>query len=180
LIIYSDTPTSLSIILSHLTTPRPGTATSVARNTGTDLTPKFLSSIDRDLDNVRTIAVPEGTRINVGLKGGTWKRSDGTLLANIVAGVGGELGYIDTNQVFHMEFTYAVQFVEDNKWGYVHGKGFSTPTEPPKTFYTLESDSVAAKGLTEQTLYASGQFEGELLDATNYAFVGVIPGVIPA
>ncbi|KAF9512830.1 hypothetical protein BS47DRAFT_1344941 [Hydnum rufescens UP504] len=123
--------------------------------------PIFISSIDRDR-----------TRINVGLKGGTWKRPDGTLLANIVAGVGGELGYIDINQVFHMEFTYAVQFVEDNKWGYVHGKGFSTPTEPPKTFYTLESDSVAAKGLTEQTLYASGQFKGELLDATNYAFVG--------
>jgi hypothetical protein len=65
---------SLSII-SLLTTPRPGTAASVAGIRGSDLTPDpprkptFLSSIDRDLANLREIAVPEGTRINVGLKG---------------------------------------------------------------------------------------------------------------
>ncbi|KAF9503043.1 hypothetical protein BS47DRAFT_1356503 [Hydnum rufescens UP504] len=41
------------------------------------------------------IAVPEGTRLNVGVRGGNWTKPDGTLLAKVLGGLGGEHGYID-------------------------------------------------------------------------------------
>ncbi|KAF9506438.1 hypothetical protein BS47DRAFT_1352699 [Hydnum rufescens UP504] len=97
------------------------------------------------------IAVPEGTRLNVGVRGGNWTKPDGTLLAKVLGGLGGEHGYIDPTGVFHLNVRYTVQFVQDNKWGYVEMKGFGILGVSNKAFITLESDSVAAEGLLEQT-----------------------------
>ncbi|KAF9512831.1 hypothetical protein BS47DRAFT_1393863 [Hydnum rufescens UP504] len=158
--------------------PSTGIATSVAGIPDNGLTPTppqtrlaFLSSADRDIAHLRPITIPEGTRINVAFNGGTWTKPDGTLLANIVPNVGGEQGYQDHTGILNMNIKYTVQFVEDNKWGYVQGKGVADGDGVTKLFITLESDSVAAKGLTGQTIYAPGHFQNELIVATNWVFV---------
>ncbi|KAF9512824.1 hypothetical protein BS47DRAFT_1393852 [Hydnum rufescens UP504] len=149
--------------------PSTGIATSVAGIPDNGLTPTppqtrlaFLSSADRDIANLRSDHYSGR---------GTWKKPDGTLLANIVPNVGGEQGYQDHSGVLNMNIKYTVQFIEDNKWGYVQGKGVANRDGVTELFITLESDSVAAKGLTGQTIYAPGHFQKELIVATNWVFV---------
>ncbi|KAF9508586.1 hypothetical protein BS47DRAFT_214594 [Hydnum rufescens UP504] len=131
----------------------------------------FLSTLVVDTANFRKITIPEGTRLNVDVRGGNWTKPDGTLLANVVGGLGGEHGYIDSTGVFHLSARYTVQFVQDSKFGYIQMQGFGTPGTQNKVFITLESDSAAATGLIEQILYAPGKFVGNLLVAPHWAFV---------
>jgi len=130
---------------------------------------KFRAHVVVDLANFRQIKIPEGTRINAGVLGGNWTSPDGTLLATVVPGVGGEHGYIDSTGVFHLDVRYTVQFVADKKWAYYQAKGFGTAGVINRIFPTIESDSVAAKGLVEQTLYAPGVFVGNVLVASHWA-----------
>jgi len=121
-----------------------GTAAFVAALPGGDSSPPhpqtrlaFLSTIVVDLVDFREIAIPEGTRVNVDIRGGNWTKPDGTLLANILGGLGGEHGYIDSTGVFHLNVRYTVQFVQDNKWGYVQMNGFGTAGVSNKAFMYL-------------------------------------------
>ena len=82
-------------------------------------------------------------------------------------------------------------FVADGKWGYVEVKGFGTTTgEHQLTVYalafvsgplqrrlmsvfpfssTIESDSVGAKGLTGESLYAPGVLHGDVIVAPYWS-----------
>ncbi|KAF8342164.1 uncharacterized protein EI90DRAFT_3116065 [Cantharellus anzutake] len=72
------------------------------------------------------ISIPEGHRVNVKLIGSNWTNPDGSLLANVVPGIGGEEGYVDTKGVFHVDVRYVAQFVSDGKYAYVQLKGNGT------------------------------------------------------
>ena len=54
---------------------------------------------------------------------GNWTNTDGSLLATLVPGIGGEQGYIDSNGLFQLDVRYVVQFASDKKFGYVQAKG---------------------------------------------------------
>ncbi|KAF9508579.1 hypothetical protein BS47DRAFT_214131 [Hydnum rufescens UP504] len=84
----------------------------------------FISTIIVDLNNLGEITIPEGVRANAHILGGNWTRPDGSLLANIVTGIGGQNGYIDSTGILHYDVRYTIRFVEDNKYGYITVTGF--------------------------------------------------------
>ncbi|KAF8338118.1 uncharacterized protein EI90DRAFT_2543147 [Cantharellus anzutake] len=78
------------------------------------------------------ISIPAGRRVNIKLLGGNWTNPDGSLLADVVPGIGGEQGYVDINGVFHIDVRYVVQFVSDEKYAYVQLKGNGTAGQSNK------------------------------------------------
>jgi len=129
------------------------------------------SHLVAELSNIHPIVIPEGTRVNVQLVGGNWTKPDGTLLANVLPGVGGEQGYVDKNGLFHLDVRYVVQFVSDKKYGYVQLKGFGTLGVINKGFVIVETDSAENLKFNGQQLYAPGAFIGPVLSSPLWSFV---------
>jgi len=132
----------------------------------------FSAFVQIDLVNDRPIAVPEGTRFNIAILGGNWTNPDGSLLAIVVGGVGGEFGFIDHNNVFNLIAQYTVQFPVDKAYGYVQLQGAGFFGQANELFVTIESNSTAAKGLVARTLYAPGVLIDTFLAAPHYLLSG--------
>jgi len=132
----------------------------------------FTLNINASLPDPRLIKIPEGFRLDVSVIRGNLTNPDGSLLATIVSGLGGEQGFVDLANVAHLDVRYSVQFVADKKYGYVQHVGFGVSGVSNKGIATIESDSVAATGLLDRTFYAPGHVVGgEVLVAPYWAFV---------
>ncbi|KAF8327390.1 uncharacterized protein EI90DRAFT_1789184 [Cantharellus anzutake] len=122
-----------------------------------------------DLSQFRSISIPEGKRLNINILGGNWTNPDGSLLAKIIPNIGGEQGYIDATNVFHLDVRYVVQFVSDNKYGYVQAKGPGKIGASNKVIQTVETDSTANLTFNNRLLYSPGIFSGNCLTAPIWA-----------
>jgi len=94
---------------------------------------------------------------------GNWTKTDGSLLATVVPGMGGENGYTDSNGLFHLDIRYTIQFVSDNKFGYVQLKGYGKAGASNKVSLLVETDSPANLKFNGQLFYSPGTFIGGTL-----------------
>lgn len=119
---------------------------------------EFVSYLLPHLEDFRTVAITEGTRINVDWKGGNWTTPDGELLADVLPGVGAEHGYIDAEGILHVSGRYTVQFVSDKKYGFVTMNGFGTAGVSNEVSVVVETDSAQHRHLNSKPLYGPGIF----------------------
>ncbi|KAF8342791.1 uncharacterized protein EI90DRAFT_3115336 [Cantharellus anzutake] len=111
--------------------------------------------------------VTNGRRVNVKVLGGNWTNPDGSLLAHILPGIGGDQGYKDA-ATFHQDIRQTMQFVSDNKYGYVRLKGYRSGVNV-WVIITVETDSVANLKFNNRLLYSVAMFKGDTVMAPIWA-----------
>ncbi|KAF8312045.1 uncharacterized protein EI90DRAFT_3155254 [Cantharellus anzutake] len=122
-----------------------------------------------EMDQPHPIDASEGRRINVKTLGGNWTNPNGSLLAKVLPGIGGDQGYIDKENVFRLDVRQAIEFVSDRKYGYVQLNGFGKVGGGNNVFITVETRSAANLKFNNRLLYALGVFTDAGVSATVWA-----------
>ncbi|KAF9043868.1 hypothetical protein BDZ89DRAFT_219752 [Hymenopellis radicata] len=94
---------------------------------------------------------PFGGRSLITFNGGTLLHPiNGKVIANLIPGLGGELGALGSNNVFYPDARAALQWVDDSTYGYLemHGSGkFGVKATTYARFETNSPSRVALNGL---------------------------------
>ncbi|KAF8343832.1 uncharacterized protein EI90DRAFT_8481 [Cantharellus anzutake] len=132
------------------------------------------SNVLIDLD-LRAVPYAESyRRVNTKILGGNVTLADGTLIAHIVPGIGGEQGYIDNEAWSHLDARYTIQFVKDNSYGFVRRIAFSPDFSGNYGFAWIETDSTIAKEYTSfivRFMHPPANILGRLIATRLYASI---------
>ncbi|KAG9077345.1 hypothetical protein FRC06_008971, partial [Ceratobasidium sp. 370] len=93
--------------------------------------PKHLYSFSPTFTDNHSVNGPLGTRVGLGITGGNMTAPDGSLIAKVVPGVGGETGVIDKKGNLEINVKAFFQFLDDHKFGYVAISGIGPLSGKP-------------------------------------------------
>ncbi|KAF9505585.1 hypothetical protein BS47DRAFT_518928 [Hydnum rufescens UP504] len=116
-----------------------------------------------------SIVRPQYTRVTLSILGGNWTDPDGMLIANVVPGIGGEWGTVDSTGTLTLDADYYVQFVHDKKYAYVRLGGFGVPAKSDDGRTVVETDSLRYSSLNNVTFVSPGVFSGNVLVSPHWA-----------
>ncbi|KAF8327378.1 uncharacterized protein EI90DRAFT_1788409 [Cantharellus anzutake] len=131
-------------------------------------------NFDYEFKKLHPVNISGTQRVSVRFLGGNWTDTKGHVIAKVLPNIGGEQGYWDKKNNFHLDVRQTIQFVSDGKYGYVQLKGFRIKTKGPGTI-SIETDSADHQKWNNQILYALGGFVSTGVSAPIWA-VGP-PGV---
>ncbi|KAF8327368.1 uncharacterized protein EI90DRAFT_3156154 [Cantharellus anzutake] len=114
------------------------------------------------------INVTEGVRVNIRFLGGTWRDTNGRLIAIVLPGIGGDEGYTDKAGVFHVDIRQTVRFVSDGRFGYVQLTGYKIGNYA-STVVSIETDSAANLKFNNRIIYSLGTFSKTGVSAPIWA-----------
>ncbi|KAG9089720.1 hypothetical protein FS749_001110 [Ceratobasidium sp. UAMH 11750] len=103
--------------------------------------PKHLCSFSFALSDNHLVGGPLGTRVGLGFLDGNMTAPDGSLIAKVVPGVGGETGVIDKNGNLEIDVKAVFQFVDDKKFAYAAISGIGPLSGKPYDAQHIETDS---------------------------------------
>ncbi|KAG8689222.1 hypothetical protein FRC08_011041 [Ceratobasidium sp. 394] len=103
--------------------------------------PKHLCSFSFALSDNHLVGGPLGTRVGLGFLDGNMTAPDGSLIATVVPGVGGETGVIDKNGNLEIDVKAVFQFVDDKKFTYAAISGIGPLSGKPYDAQHIETDS---------------------------------------
>ncbi|KAJ3820432.1 hypothetical protein EV361DRAFT_645880 [Lentinula raphanica] len=118
-----------------------------------DATLLLVPDVTQDL-----VAGPFGQRAFIGFLGGNLTDyATGTLEGTIIGGFGGEFGIVSTNGMFYTDVALAVQWTDDDKYGFFRVQGIGElGNDTYATSYTrLETDSTTRQNLVDDVLLIS-------------------------
>ncbi|KAF9505584.1 hypothetical protein BS47DRAFT_1353793 [Hydnum rufescens UP504] len=129
----------------------------------------FICNLILDVPDDFFIVTPKWTRVPVPITGGNWTTPEGKLIANVVTGIGGEWGKVDSTGTLFVDSVYFVQFVDDKKYAYSYLDGYGVPNLSDNGRAIVETDSPKYAGLNNITFFAPGILTGELLVSPHWA-----------
>ncbi|KAF8600064.1 hypothetical protein BDV93DRAFT_525610 [Ceratobasidium sp. AG-I] len=100
-----------------------------------------LFSWNLTLSDNHPVEGPLGTRYGLGIIGGVITAPNGTAIAKLVPGIGGETGVIDKNGNLQVEARAFFQFLDDKKYAYLIGTGIGSLVGHPFDYQRIETDS---------------------------------------
>jgi len=134
-----------------------------------DLQLVFICNLVLDVPDDFLIVTPKYTRVPVPITGGNWTTPEGKLIANVVTGIGGEWGLVDSTGTLYVDSVYFVQFVEDKKYAYSYLQGYGVPYVSDDGRAVVETDSPKYSYFNNISFVAPGLLTGELLVSPHWA-----------
>jgi len=120
-----------------------------------------------DVNDFRLVPTGQGSRTNIAVTGGYFEGPDGAQFCEIIPGIGGDHGVVDSKGVFHPEIRFTIQF-DDEHYGYVLATGLGVFGVESELTIIIETESTKYADLANRPLYATATLVGNTLLAPSW------------